>query len=573
MERYDTLELAVDFEAEYQKLFSRSELDIIASFLSPSGKRLDVHGFVYDTDEATAKPTWKVRFTPTEVGLWRYDVAVKTQGGEATSATYTFLCHRKADRKGFIRRSKHDPRYFELDDGSFYYPIGQNVCWSTKYDYYLEKMQAYGGNCVRVWLCPWSLQLEPPPACGTAAPAVAPTPGATQPGEGAFDDPQENGLVGPGTTAALEDPRAAGTYDLRTAKALDELLALCQRRGIYVQLVFRHHGMHGPEWGKSPYNAANGGPCTSPGEFFTSVAAKDLHKQFLDYVVARWGHSTAVFAWELWNEADLAKADRDSDLVAWHKDMSDYLKKIDNRRHLVTTSVASPGRCTALFELPNIDFIPVHFYSPDVVNKIYDNHVRYRELRKPIVVGEFSAGHKPADDLADAKGVRIHAGLWAAFTTPLAGSAMPWWWDTYIDKNNLYGHWAALAKFARGVDRRGKSFEVVRTKVQLAEDTWASMQGLVSPSEAYLWVYDEARILRPEQADRPLLIADRPVRLEGMLGGSFRVEIWDTYAGKVLTQSTAKAADGVLAFTLPKCSRDIAVKITRVGGAAPRLQW
>jgi len=174
--------------------------------------------------------------------------------------------------------------------------------------------------------------------------------------------------------------------------------------------------------------------------------------------------------------------------------------------------------------------------------------------------------------------VRIRAGLWLTFVTPMAGSAMPWWWDTHVDKNDLYGHWAALAKFAAGIDRRGKHYEVLRSKIPVfqgegAPDAWVSMQGLVSPSEAFLWVYDEARILRPEHAGRPLLVAERTVRLRGMLGGTFRVEIWDTREGKVLSRATASTADGELAFTLPKCSHAIAVKIVKEGEAVPRLEW
>ena len=99
------------------------------------------------------------------------------------------------------------------------------------------------------------------------------------------------------------------------------------------------------------------------------------------------------------------------------------------------------------------------------------------------------------------------------------------------------------------------------------------MQGLVSSSEAFLWVYDEARILRPEHEGRPLLVAERTVRLRGMLGGTFRVEIWDTREGKVLSRATADAADGELAFTLPETSHDIAVKIVKEGEAMPRLEW
>ena len=105
VERFEPLELAVEFEADYQDFFDRTEIDVLASFLSPSGKRLEVHGFVHDTDAETAKAVWKVRFTPNEVGVWRYDVTVRSAGGDTPSGTYSFTCHRKADRRGFIRRS------------------------------------------------------------------------------------------------------------------------------------------------------------------------------------------------------------------------------------------------------------------------------------------------------------------------------------------------------------------------------------------------------------------------------------------------------------------------------------
>jgi len=532
VERFDVLTLAIDFEGDYQDHFDRDEVDVKATFFAPGGAKHEVHGFVYDTDEATGAPIWKVRFTPTETGQWRYDVTVSTAGGSVTSKTYGVNCQHKAERRGFIRRAATDGRYFEYDDDSaaMYYPMGQNVCWASDYEHYLKKMQAYGGNYVRVWLCPWNLQLE--------------------------------------------EPKEPGRYDLRAALALDALLDQCRQRGIAVQLVLRYHGMQGPDWAKSPYNSANGGPCTYAGDFFTNAEAKALHKRFLDYVVARWGYSPTVFAWELWNEADLAKPDRDADLLDWHREMASHLKSIDVNKHLVTTSVCDPNKHLDVFKLGNIDFIPVHFYAPDVWKHIHDNWVRYRELRKPIFVGEFSSGYKPGDDLADANGMHLHAGLWLAFTSPLSGNAMPWWWDTFVDKNDLYSHWDALVRYGRGVDRRGLDFEVIHEKVKVGENLQASVQALVSPSMALLFVYDQERVRRPEQASRPLLIADRTVKLRGMLGGSFTVEVWDTYEGKILHSATVEAEDGALPITLLKCDRDVAVKVRHTDGATrPSLEW
>ncbi len=531
LDLFETLELSVDLEATYQDYFDRSQVALSASFLSPSGKRREVMGFVYDLDEAEARPLWRIRFTPDEAGIWRYDVTVTDAGGSTTSETYQFLCRERARGHGFVRISRRDPRYFEFSDGAFYYPIGQNVCWATDFAHFLDRIAGYGGNYVRVWLCPWSLQLEVP----------------SQPGK----------------------------YDLAVAKAVDDLLEQCRERGIMVQLVLRYHGMQSDSWDKNPYNSANGGPCQWPGDFFTLPEAKNLHKRFLDYVVARWGHSTALLAWELWNEADLAKADRESDLVAWHREMAEYLKKIDPYPHLVTTSVSNPNRNRELFELPEIDFVPAHFYARDVVERVHDAWLRYRDLRKPVFIGEFSAGHKPIDDQADTMGAHLHAGLWLAFLTPMAGNAMPWWWDTFIEKNNLYHHWAALVKFAEGIDRRGRDFELVRSRVALSENVTLSLQGLVSPGEAYLWIYDDAMVFRPEVARRPVLTKPRPLQLHGMLGGAFRVEFWDARAGKIVARKAIASRDGTLKLTIPAADSDIAVKAVwqRPEKARPRIEW
>ena len=528
---YQAVELTVDFEATYQDYFDRSQVALSASFLSPSGERREVMGFAYGLDEAEARPVWKIRFTPDEVGIWRYDVTVTDAGGTTTSETYQLLCRDRAQGHGFVRISRRDPRYFEFSDGTFYYPIGQNVCWATDFTHFLDRIAAYGGNYVRVWLCPWSLQLELP----------------SQPGK----------------------------YDLQVAKALDDLLEECRQRGIMVQLVLRYHGMNSDSWDKNPYNSANGGPCQWPGDFFTQAEAKTLHKRFLDYVVARWGNSTALFAWELWNEADLAKADRDSDLLAWHREMADYLKKIDPYDHLVTTSVSNPNRNPDLFELAHIDFVPAHFYARNVIERVHDVWLRYRALRKPVFIGEFSAGHKPIDDQADTLGAHLHAGLWLALLTPLAGNAMPWWWDTFIEKNNLYHHWAALTKFVEGIDRRGKDFELVRSKLRLSDNVALSLQGLVSPAEAYLWVYDDAMVFRPDVARRPVLTQPRPLQIHGMLGGTFEVEFWDARSGKIIRRQTVTSEDGTLNLTLPPAEADLAVKARwrRPDRARPRVEW
>lgn len=54
-------------------------------------------------------------------------------------------------------------------------------------------------------------------------------------------------------------------------------------------------------WAKSVYNKANGGVLDEPSDFFSSDLAASFFKMRLGYIVARYGGSPAVFAWEFFN--------------------------------------------------------------------------------------------------------------------------------------------------------------------------------------------------------------------------------------------------------------------------------
>ena len=48
-----------------------------------------------------------------------------------------------------------DPRWFCARDGSFFYPLGENVAWSGDYEPYAAALAAAGATCFRTWICPW----------------------------------------------------------------------------------------------------------------------------------------------------------------------------------------------------------------------------------------------------------------------------------------------------------------------------------------------------------------------------------------------------------------------------------
>ncbi|MCX7969739.1 MAG: DUF5060 domain-containing protein, partial [Armatimonadetes bacterium] len=91
LRRYETLELKIDLDATYDNPFDPEQISVEAEILLPSGKQLRVPGFftqdfervTQDRGQGTrevlrkvGEPYFAVRFTPKEVGTYRYRVIV-----------------------------------------------------------------------------------------------------------------------------------------------------------------------------------------------------------------------------------------------------------------------------------------------------------------------------------------------------------------------------------------------------------------------------------------------------------------------------------------------------------------
>ncbi|MBC8064605.1 MAG: cellulase family glycosylhydrolase, partial [Chlorobia bacterium] len=169
----------------------------------------------------------------------------------------------------------------------------------------------------------------------------------------------------------------------------------------------------------------------------TDPEAKRRTKMWLRYAVARWGHSPSVMAWELFNEVEWVDSryeEKWKDVVAWHKEMSDYIRSIDPYQHLVATS--------STFEFPNlydsVDFYQPHTYPPDVRTAISGFKV---PEDKPLFFGEYGPG------VLNKEGQRLDVrdGIWAGLLADHAGAGSFWTWDV-VHKENLYGEYKVASK-------------------------------------------------------------------------------------------------------------------------------
>ncbi|HUV38252.1 MAG TPA: cellulase family glycosylhydrolase [Planctomycetota bacterium] len=530
---WEIIELKVDFLASFGDFFDPEDIALWASVRDPDGKTFDVPGFLarFDGPENAKqkKPVWLIRIAPRSPGKYEYTVTVRNRMGEKVSELRNFTAVANDAGGGFVGVAAGSPATFVLDSGAPFYPVGHNVCWANDYEAYFAKLKGAGENFTRIWICPWNL--------------------------------------------CMEKKTKLGEYDLDAAARLDAVLASAKSHGIRVMLVLQYHGMlNSASWDDNPYNARNGGPCTFPSDYFSDRRAKQFTKRFYRYAAARWGAYSSLMCWELFNEVDLTDYYDPDDVIAWHREMGAFMKKTDGHGHLVTSSAIREGFCEKLWKLAEMDFNTGHVYNALLPEAILRKSIEAEAYGKPFFVAECAGGIQPEDDQRDPKGVRLHGALWSSFMSPAAGAAMPWWWDTHIEPNDLYGHFAGLSAFAEGEDRRGRSFRSIRAMIETSGNRNLAVQGILDHAGGYLWVYDPVWLSKPEMPTERQFDAGTVLNLTGLLDGPYEVETWGTLAGRRRTMTKLAADDGKLSMLLPAFSRDVAIKVRFLGARAPSVQ-
>ena len=71
-----------------------------------------------------------------------------------------------------------------------------------------------------------------------------------------------------------------------------------------------------------------------------TATARALYQKRLRYLIGRYGYSPHLLAWEFFNEIDNVFGPLNGDdVVAWHRQMGQWLHAHDPYGHLVTTSL------------------------------------------------------------------------------------------------------------------------------------------------------------------------------------------------------------------------------------------
>lgn len=453
---YQKSEWGITLKTNWKNPYSFSENALDMVLTSPSGKRIVLPCY-FESGESGKESLWKARFAARETGVYNYHFELKTDGKLVSTTPKFEFKVLQSKAKGFLQ--PNDLWSLRYDNGELFRGIGENICWESRdeddskyfdklhedkrfnYDYMLKKLAANGGNFFRTWMIYWNLPVD----------------WKTVKNNNRYQNTQSQ-------------------YNESGMKRMDHLVELCDSLGIHMMLALESHvGYMGDGWKMSSYNIENGGSAKTPLEFFTLPTAKAQYKNKLRLMVARYGYSPAIGAWEFFNEIDNAMyngkpEDRipDAVITAWHDEMSSFLKSIDPYNHLVTTSI-SHRDVAGMNDLKNMDLNQKHIYKntsaiPETIRDYTQKH------SKPYVIGE--SGYewdwsKNFNDFAGDMDGDFKRALWLGLFSPTPILPMSWWWE-FFENRGMMSYFKPVSEMNRLMLEAGKGkLESIEVKTNL----------------------------------------------------------------------------------------------------------
>lgn len=548
--QYEKFELTWPVEQYYTNPYDPQVVEVEGHFLSPSGQAITISGFFYQgykrhrTEDGyekltpTGTPQWKVRFGPREQGRYRYYVLVRDALGMRRSTEGEFEATAPLHPQGYVQVSERDPHYFEFENGDFFYPFVINMrdggdqaeaqAGTYAFEHFFPLFRRHGINVVRTWMCAWWTGIE-------------------------WSQKYHSRFAG------------LGRYSQYNTWRLDHVLDLAAENALYLEITLGSHGQlrrdkFDAEWEYNPFAVENGGYLPAPFMFFTSPRAQTDLRQRYRYIIARWGYSRNIFAWDLWNEIDLSEGYYTREVAQWHREMAGYLRQLDPNPHLITSHIClywSFG--DELWQLPEIEYIQSDSYWKRRDEGMNESFARRQNYNKPFIFIEY--GPKTADlPVPESTWLQeFRGGMWVSALMPWSAPGAFWYhqeWEQY----RMWEFQKGLQAFLAGEDRRGRGLRL--TEVALRPETQLRVQAMQNQDSAYLYVYDYGALgsREPPPAGGRRVTA----QLSNLRPGEYRVEFWNTLSGHVESTAEIATPDGNLAISLPPVPQDLAVKIKRL---------
>ena len=407
VKQYDAIFFEVALTGEWNNPYLQEEAALDMILTTPSGKELVLPCF-YKDGKSGVQSTWEARFTPQEKGKYTYFFRYSEDGKVVSESAPATFKATGSKLNGILH--VRDNWTLVYDNGEPFRGVGINLCWESRtqddskffsdlheqhhrfnFDAMLPDFAQNGGNFTRMWICDWNFPID-----------------------------RQTGFNNPRYTETTE-------YMNRSAcERLDHVVNLAEDLDIKIMLCMGQ------------------GNVVANRDFFTKEESKVRYRNYLRYIVARWGYSPAIAMWEFFNEIDNVQHNAPegvipaADIVAWHDEMSTYLACLDPFQHIRTTSI-SHRDLEGLNDLKNIDINQKHIYNAThVVPETIDAYVA--KHNKHYIVGEVGYEwdwSKNFDDFADGMEMDFRRAFWYGLFSQTSLTPMTWWWEWFDEHKTI----------------------------------------------------------------------------------------------------------------------------------------
>ncbi len=536
---FEKFEISFSVPVLTGNFYDENENDISADFWDEYGNSFTVPGFFYEpfdfekTGElighSKENGNWRIRVMFKTAGIWHGKITVNQNGKLLDSADFSVSVEVGKSDKGFIGVEPTVKRNFIFENGELYIPIGQNLCWhkpvsaKEKQARYINRIintgSDYGMNFIRLWTMYWGLAIK--------------------------------------TQNCAPNDFSAGQSN---AAQLDRIVENMEEKGVYASLVFFTHGDFSTgadnHWFECPYNAVNPhGYLENPEEFWRNERARKDAKSYIRYLIARYGYSTSIMTWELFNEADnVDKRDFEA-TEEWHIYMSDYVRSIDPYNHLISTSACYADGKIARHEC--LDFTYIHCYNYPTIDWALDFQRRdWKNQKRPSIFGEI--GFMDLKPHIKPSLIAPHMSNWAGIMGGSAATGMTWYWEQF-DEADGYSIYRPVFEFANKIPWLSSDLIQVTSKDFNSNNIDVKIIGYKDNDNCYFWLYDDK--LSPDK-ENYTEFSDYKFRFP-LNRGEYYVEWISTRKGTIVYDEIIQNNDGILTLSAPRWQGDIAVVIKR----------
>jgi hypothetical protein len=504
--------------------YNRADIDIEAIFDQGTEHVRKGTGFYYEeylkdkqrniwVKDTTSFP-FRIRFSTPVIGMHHVDIVVKIRAQVLYSFGFDFLV-KEGDVLGSLTKGKFGKHFkFEGTEKSFV-GVGQVIPWSDmpawgkpmdepsrprRFEVLynsLTDLHRAGGNFTRFVAAPWFMELE---------------------------------------------WEALGNYQAKMAQAweFDRVDEYCNKLGVYYIFCMRLHSqlesredardieMKGIRWETNCYNDNDQTPSEMAAEsplgivdvqdYFRNEQANFYQENYYRYLIARYGYSTNLAAWQLFSELDNVKGYKDeqsgdsieinkehrAEIASWTQKMAKYIKHELDDRHLLSISMASMKNYQKdlwdanLWDIDEIDFVGVHDYVYEVegvgsrmrnrnsyyrfpsINNlnigIQEGEIRYPKYQnKMYIYDEFGQTNAiqiiwPEDKEVDPTALyNQHTGfmfkqdLWFTITAGSAVAGLDWWCHNHSERiTDWYNYFDGVRLFFDSINLESTNYTTVR---------------------------------------------------------------------------------------------------------------